>query len=200
LGNGDNKDSLIPVKNQFLDMWAQEKPENKIIKIDCADEYSGALTLGGDLYVWGKNNHGQLGIGSGIGIEMTESEKFPVPVIKTPETKFSDFCCGENGMMILDEERSIYKTGWRIDYVPSIFEITRTIKPKLFFAGKSYYSMIDLNGKIYQWGSLFNQSKAEKTDSDMSQIKKDPFENKDVLRMGGKYTICGAIVRNINTN
>jgi alpha-tubulin suppressor-like RCC1 family protein len=182
-------------------MWSQEKPENKIVKIDCADEYSGALTEGGDLYVWGKNNHGQLGIGSGIGIEMTESEKFPVPVIKTtPETKFIDFRCGENGMMIQDQDQTIYKTGWRIDYVPSIFEITRTIKPKIFFAGKSYYSMIDHEGKIYQWGSLFNQSKAEKTDSDMSPIKKDPFENKEILRMDGKYTNCGAIVRNKNLN
>jgi alpha-tubulin suppressor-like RCC1 family protein len=49
-------------------MYIKEDPNNEIVKIDCADEYTGALTKGGDLYVWGKNNQGQLGIGAGIGI------------------------------------------------------------------------------------------------------------------------------------
>ena len=195
LGNGDNKDSLIPNKNKYIEIAIQENPNKKIIKIDAADEYTGALTQGGDLFVWGKNNQGQLGIGSGIGIEMTESEKFPILVEKSAETKFIDFCCGENVMMILDENHILHKTGRRIDYTPSIFEINKTVKPKFFFCGKSYFCMIDLSGRIYQWGKLFNQSKAEKTDSDMSQLKTDPFLGKEIITMGGKYKVCGAIVR-----
>ena len=68
LGNGNNKDKLLPEKNEFLEMFKNESEENEIAKIDCADEYTAVLTKGGEIYVWGKNNQGQLGIGSGIGM------------------------------------------------------------------------------------------------------------------------------------
>ena len=32
----------------------------------------------GSYWVWGKNDRGQLGLGSGIGIDMVESESQPV--------------------------------------------------------------------------------------------------------------------------
>lgn len=102
LGNGSNSGSLIPKKNEFIEMYMKEDPDNEIIKIDCADEYTGALTKGGDLYVWGKNNQGQLGIGSGIGVDFIESEKFPTLVVKPKGVKYIDLSCGENCMMMLD--------------------------------------------------------------------------------------------------
>jgi len=179
-------------------MYQQESIENRIVKIDCGDEYTGALTQGGNLYVWGKNNQGQLGIGAGIGIDYCESEKFPIYVIKPKEIKYVDFSCGENCMMMLDDRELLHKTGWRIDYVPSIFNISLTVKPKLFFCGNSYYCMIDSNDKIYQWGNLFRQSKTEKSDSDMSLLKENPFENKSVVKFSGKFKLAGAIVKDIN--
>jgi alpha-tubulin suppressor-like RCC1 family protein len=142
LGNGSNSDKLIPMKNDLIDMFIQENPENKIVKIDCADEYTGALTKSGELYVWGKNNQGQLGIGAGMGIEYTESEKMPISIPMPDKKKVIDFSCGENGMMIQTEDNLLYKTGWRIDYTPALFDITKITKPRLFFCGNSYYCMI----------------------------------------------------------
>lgn len=176
-------------------MYQQENKENAIVKIDCADEYTGALTQGGNLYVWGKNNQGQLGIGAGIGIDYTESEKFPTLVLKPKEIQYKDFSCGENCMMMLDNNHLLHKTGWRIDYVPSIFQISKNVKAKLFFCGNSYYCMIDENNKIYQWGNLFKQSKTEKSDNDMSQLKEDPFGGNEVVQFSGKFKLAGAIVR-----
>jgi alpha-tubulin suppressor-like RCC1 family protein len=123
-------------------MFIQENPENQIEKIDCADEYTGALTKSGELYVWGKNNQGQLGIGAGMGIDYTESEKIPTLVGKPNNKRIINFSCGENGMMIQTEDNLLWKTGWRIDYTPSLFEISKTIKPKMFLCGNSYYCMI----------------------------------------------------------
>lgn len=34
----------------------------------------------GSLYVWGKNDKGQMGVGAGIGIDMVESENVPAQV------------------------------------------------------------------------------------------------------------------------
>jgi alpha-tubulin suppressor-like RCC1 family protein len=78
LGNGSNKDALLPTKNEYFEMYQQENKENAIVKIDCADEYTGALTQGGNLYVWGKNNQGQLGIGAGIGIDYTKRSNIKI--------------------------------------------------------------------------------------------------------------------------
>ena len=188
------------MKNEYLEMYRQESPNNKIIKIDCADEYTGALTEGGNLYVWGKNNQGQLGIGAGIGIDYTESEKFPTSVLKPKEIKYLDFSCGENTMMMLDDNQLLHKTGWRIDYVPSIFQISKNIKQKFFFCGNSYYCMVSDDNKIYQWGSLFKQSSTEKTDLDMLPIKENLFNGKEIIMMNGKFKVCGALVRDETTS
>lgn len=176
-------------------MYHQEDPENEIVKIDCADEYSGALTKGGNLYVWGKNNQGQLGIGSGIGIDYTESEKFPTLVQKkAADAKYVDFSCGENTMMMLDDSGLLHKTGRRIDYNPHVFQISYSIKPKLFVCGNSYYSMVDFENNVYQWGKLFKQAKTEKTDSDMLMIKDTLFDGKNINWISGKFKMCGALV------
>jgi alpha-tubulin suppressor-like RCC1 family protein len=185
-------------------MFMKENPENEIIRIDCADEYTGALTKSGDLYVWGKNNQGQLGIGTGIGIDATESEKTPTLVIK-PEQDFKvvDFSCGENGMILETDKGLLYKTGWRIDYIPTLFEITKTVKPKTFFCGNSYYCMIGgkilyylENNKIYQWGNLFPSNMTIKTDADMQEVKSEGlFNNREIIAISAKFKLAGAIVK-----
>lgn len=175
-------------------MYREENPDNEVIKIDCADEYTGALTKNGQLYVWGKNNQGQLGIGAGIGIDYTESEKFPTLTLKPDNVKFRDFSCGENCMMMMDDHQILYKTGWRIDYTPGIFEISRTVKPKMFFCGNSYYCMVTEDDEIYQNGNLFKLGKNEKTDSDMARVK-EVFEGKEIEYVSGKFRVCAALVK-----
>ncbi len=123
-------------------------PSNEIVKIDSADEFSGALTKSGKLYVWGKNDRGQLGTGEGIGIDMTESEKYPLLVKNLNNINIVDFSCGENTMLIKDSQGLLYKTGLKIDYTPSLIEITKEIKPKLFLCGNSYYSKEKSRSKV----------------------------------------------------
>lgn len=81
LGNASNKYELSPtILDEFVVLKGAD-PEGKAVKkIDCADEFSGVVTKDGSLYVWGKNDRGQLGVGSGIGIDMVESENVPVQV------------------------------------------------------------------------------------------------------------------------
>ena len=77
LGNGSNQYSLKPELN--IDLQILKDEEKRVIqKIDCADEFTGALMNDGTFYVWGKNDRGQMGVGAGVGIDMIESENTPV--------------------------------------------------------------------------------------------------------------------------
>ena len=78
LGNGSNNYSLTPEKNIDIEEMREALGENNVIaKMDAADEYSAIKTTQGEIYVWGKNERGQMGLGSGIGIDMYESESQP---------------------------------------------------------------------------------------------------------------------------
>lgn len=119
-------------------------PEERVIKIDCAGQYTAALTKSGNIYAWGINNQGQLGNGGGTGKEYKDTEKLPSLVSKSdPGIKYVDFSCGVNTMLIKDEMGYLYKTGLKINYVPGIIELSKTVKPKSFFCGRSFYCMID---------------------------------------------------------
>lgn len=54
--------------------------------------------------MFGKNDKGQMGIGSGIGIDMYESESIPIDVKFEKPVFVKDFHCGQNTMIIKDDE------------------------------------------------------------------------------------------------
>jgi alpha-tubulin suppressor-like RCC1 family protein len=123
LGNGSNQFSLEPELNDELEYMRKEDPEGKVItKLDSADEYTGALMRDGSLYVWGKNDRGQMGVGSGIGIDMVESENVPREIIfedKSGEpVLIKDFHAGMNTMLFQDTKGGIYMTGLKLNYTP----------------------------------------------------------------------------------
>jgi alpha-tubulin suppressor-like RCC1 family protein len=96
---------LEPELNDELEFMRAENPADKtVVKIDTADEYTGALMADGSLFTWGKNDRGQMGLGSGIGIDMVESENIPreVPLIEegaNVQHYVKNFHCGQNTML-----------------------------------------------------------------------------------------------------
>lgn len=90
--------------NDEFKMMKEANPDLKIMKVDAADEYTGALMSDGQLYVWGKNDRGQLGTGTGIGIDMIESENVPIAINvvddKDQPHLVKDFHPGQNTMII----------------------------------------------------------------------------------------------------
>lgn len=59
LGNGSNSHSLLPQLNEDVQaMQAENEEDNKIVKMDSADEYSVIKMSDGTLHAWGKNDRG----------------------------------------------------------------------------------------------------------------------------------------------
>lgn len=194
LGNGSTKDQSTPKEVILLKILKEENPNDEIIKLDCADEYTACLTKGGDVYVWGKNHQGQLGIGSGIGIDMTDSQNHPTKMIKPDESiKFVDMSCGENGMLLKDENNNVYRTGWNIDNIIKKYNLSSSIVPKVLFCGNSYYGIVDSNNDIYQYGKLFKTPSTEQI-NDIFKVKEKQFEGRNILSISGKFKYLNAIV------
>ena len=76
----------------------------KIVKMDSADEYSVIQLADGTIHAWGKNDSGQMGTGTGIGIDMVESENQPTFVdLKNDDEQgksVKDFVMGQSTMLI----------------------------------------------------------------------------------------------------
>ena len=115
LGNGSNSYALKPVVNDDFLFQRQEAQREGLDfgfrKISAADDYTAAVMKDGQFFVWGKNDFGQMGVGSGIGIDLVESENIPkeldlaqaLPENEKAEAPLVVSCStGMRTMMILD--------------------------------------------------------------------------------------------------
>ena len=146
----------------------------------------------GTFYVWGKNDRGQMGVGSGIGIDLVESENVPREIDfkqALPEDQqqepviITDFTAGMNTMLFRDSKNNIYKTGLKIDYIPKLCKFDSTLLPKekivAMQCGRQHYVMLDSDNNIHTIGTVFK---------DKTEKSHDGFQvyDGDVLFEGGK--------------
>ncbi|KAL4640445.1 putative E3 ubiquitin-protein ligase HERC6 [Arapaima gigas] len=104
----------------------------RVVQVACGNHHSLALTIGGEVYSWGLNSHGQLGLGS-------EVSRQPVPsqiqsLVGVPVTQIAaggDFslvlslsglvyCCGANGAGQLGLSRVDEKDRFNVCVVPTL--------------------------------------------------------------------------------
>lgn len=133
--------------------------EFNITKISAADDFSAAITKDGRLYAWGKNDKGQLGVGSGCGIDIIESENIPKEIdfsradshmkekLSESPVIIKDVTTGMNTMMAIDTDDNVYKTGLKIDYDPSLIKFDKNMltndASKKLACGERHYVVLD---------------------------------------------------------
>lgn len=160
LGNGSNSYSLIPSLNEE---FANMKEEGlTVTKIDAAEESTAVLTNTGEVFVFGKNDRGQLGIGSGIGIDMQESCSSPSPLIfeDGQDVRFSDLSIGQNTMILKDIEGGIWKTGLKLDYNPRKLKLNSSkgfdVDISTLACGRKHYLLANKSNQLLVWGNVFS--------------------------------------------
>jgi hypothetical protein len=102
IGNGCNSDQFIPIKVKGFN-------NEKVVMISCGWSHSMALTECGNVYSWGRNNFGQLGIGN------TVHSNEPKLVAVIDENKCNNFIekisCGSSHSLLLSSDGYIYAFG-----------------------------------------------------------------------------------------
>ena len=102
LGHGDFTDKIIPEKINAL---------QNIVRVECGSEYTMALDSQGQLFVFGSNSYGQLGIPGRTNKINTPQKVF----LSRSVGKVKDFHCGEEHSALLDQHGHVHTWGLGID-------------------------------------------------------------------------------------
>lgn len=106
--------------------------EKKIIQITCGDYHSLALSKGGELFAWGQNLHGQLGVGRKF-----PSTTTPQIVEHLAGVPLAQISAGEAHSMVLSMSGNIYSWGKNefgqlgLGHTESMEHILRFLSPTL---------------------------------------------------------------------
>lgn len=192
LGNGSNQYALEPELNEELEDL--RKTEGKeIAKVDSADEFTGVLMTDGSLYLWGKNDRGQLGVGSGIGIDMVESENVPVNI--KVEAPVADFHPGTNTMLIKDSEGAVYKTGLKLDYTPKKIAVPEEFGSLAgMTCGRRHYVLWSDKNQLLVWGKVLSEKAQSEADGFGLHFGDSLFDGGRIRDLSMKYGIFGALI------
>lgn len=209
LGNGSNDYALTPVLNEDFayqrEIAEREGIDFGFVKISAADDYTASVMKDGTLYVWGKNDFGQMGVGSGVGIDLVESENIPKEVElenALPESEKADFplavdvTTGMRTMMVLDHKNRLYQTGLKIDWNPKFVRLnTERIdgKIEMLGCGRNHYSFVDSGNNLHCFGSVIKTTAEEQYDGYGIYEGDEIFEGNKISELQVKYETFGVL-------
>ncbi|XP_018880922.4 E3 ISG15--protein ligase HERC5 isoform X1 [Gorilla gorilla gorilla] len=133
--------------------------EKKIIQITCGDYHSLALSKGGELFAWGQNLHGQLGVGRKF-----PSTTTPQIVEHLAGVPLAQISAGEAHSMALSMSGNIYSWGKNEfgqlglghteskDY-PSLTEGLDNQKVEFVACGGSHSALLTQDGLLFTFGA-----------------------------------------------
>uniref|UniRef100_F6RHY4 HECT and RLD domain containing E3 ubiquitin protein ligase 5 n=1 Tax=Macaca mulatta TaxID=9544 RepID=F6RHY4_MACMU len=133
--------------------------EKKIIQITCGDYHSLALSKGGELFAWGQNLHGQLGVGRKF-----PSTTTPQIVEHLAGVPLAQISAGEAHSMALSMSGNIYSWGknefgqlglghTESKDSPSLIEALDNQKVEFLACGGSHSALLTQDGLLFTFGA-----------------------------------------------
>ncbi|XP_044059535.1 probable E3 ubiquitin-protein ligase HERC6 isoform X2 [Siniperca chuatsi] len=131
-----------------------------VIQVACGSSHSLALTKGGDVFSWGLNSHGQLGLGKEVSLQYT-----PVLVIALTGVAVTQisagathtlfltlpglvYCCGANKSGQLGLNRVDEKGRFNICMVPAL----RPLGVSFISCGEAHSAVLTKDGQVFTFG------------------------------------------------
>ncbi|CAG9311439.1 unnamed protein product [Blepharisma stoltei] len=188
LGLGTNRNHLSPVINRFFDEIKNEE-KVKIKKIAACHYYTAVLLDDGRVFTWGRNDEGQLAIGSSLGLDMYECQRHPTEVESTLEgKKVIDVETGENIIVFKTEDQEVYVAGRKLWWEPMKLNTPPDAKITSIFAGDNFAGYINDERDVYFVGKIFSSKYVEEIkDLRIWKVKNEVFKGKLIEKIGGSY-------------
>jgi len=164
LGRGDTRDAPefeeIEYFFQSNDSVLSPTEPASIVKLGAGNNFSAAMSQQGELWVWGRNDYGQLGLGEEAMGDMYSAERYPRLVRSLPLEghRVVDFDCGEHHLVALTAAGAIYEWGNRTWLEPHPVTLPARYSGGLqgiikVVAGDKCSFAITEDGQVYSWGA-----------------------------------------------
>ena len=118
-----------------------------------------------------------MGVGSGIGIDLVESENVPKEVdLKSalPNTAEEDDIpiavdvhTGMRTMMVLDHKQRLFQSGMKIDWSPKCVNLNYDKingKIEMLACGRGHYALVDSENFVHCFGKIFKKQSLDQFD------------------------------------
>lgn len=198
-GMGNTKHE-VPTHNFVIDSLCEQRGV-RVKKIDACSRYAGILLENNEVFLFGSNDHGVIGIGEPGGWDPIEAINVP----SSPKTedgqplKFVNFSLGEFTAVFLDEKGDFYITGQKKFHNPYKLSFDlKGAKVKDFCACDRGVAVLTEDNRIFTIGNFFvdkkpfnlNLLKDGAREIDVANV----FKGAKVMKIGGKYEKRFAIV------
>jgi len=163
LGRGDTSDELnfeeLDYFREAQDSILEPEVQTTIARIGAGSNFSAALSTSGELWVWGRNDQGQMGLGEEAMGDMYSAERYPrlVRGLAADGHRIVDFACGEHSLLVTTDTGHIYEWGGRTWLEPHRVQIPEQYVESLsnvvkLAAGDKFNFALSADGTLYSWG------------------------------------------------
>uniref|UniRef100_T1IYS2 HECT-type E3 ubiquitin transferase n=1 Tax=Strigamia maritima TaxID=126957 RepID=T1IYS2_STRMM len=198
LGHGDTTSKEEPTLIHAL-------VGKNICQIACGSTYSGAVTLSGELYMWGRGNYGRLGLGS------SEDQNVPTLVAALKGQRVVDVACGSGDAQTLavTDTGAVYSWGDG-DYgklgrggcddgckTPKIVDRLQNLDIHRVWCGGQFSVALSKSGVVYTWGKGDNYRLGHGTEDHIRFPKQvDVLSGKKIVELAVGPMHCLALCEN----
>ncbi|KAF5898054.1 putative E3 ubiquitin-protein ligase HERC4, partial [Clarias magur] len=131
-----------------------------VVQVACGNFHSLALTKGGEVFSWGQNKYGQLGLGKSV--ELQPDPSLVRSLVGVPVTQIAAggahtlaltlhgevFCCGANSVGQLGLNRTDAKGRFSVCAVPAL----RKLNVSSINCGEAHTAVLNKAGEVYTFG------------------------------------------------
>lgn len=170
--------------------------DEKVIQIATGQYHAVAITENGKVFVWGRNDHGQLGLKSDFSMDYFAIEPFPRMLEEISDRKAIRVVTSDRQSMILTEDDSIMIWGENVWYSPS--DITSLFLGRRIIdiaAGNKFSLALDDQGVVYSWGKgRTNCLGHDDSSNQQSPVRIDALKSMRALKVFAGFDSAGVLV------
>jgi alpha-tubulin suppressor-like RCC1 family protein len=208
LGRGETSDTidfeLIEYFGQSNDSVLNPSESTAIIKVGAGENFSAAMSADGELWLWGRNDYGQIGLGEEAMEYKGSGSRYPRMLrgLALEGQQIVDFACGRHHVVALTSAGAIYEVGNRVAFEPRSVTLPSRYKEGLknvvrLAAGDHCSFAVTGDGSLYSWGAKASRCLLQGNCEEVVQfprlVPSEVFAGKRVIDVAAAENRCLAI-------